>query len=189
MEVDFDTGYGPQILVRESDLITDRTLNAPLSGNIINGPSPVSVRFPQDAIGKRVRVSFGFSSIDGGTNDPSYGWMVDEIKVVKRIRTRVDDVVSRNYDSAELASSYSISNPVLDLTFDVPGTFQDRSPASSPVRAVAADSAVGVSGRGAKLSESSTIYADNVYPIFGKGLTVEMWANPDSYEKPGVRPL
>jgi RHS repeat-associated protein len=187
MEVDFDTGYGPQLLVPETNLIADNALNAGLDG-ISNAPL-VSVQFPHEAIGKLVRVSFTFSSLDGGTTDPSFGWMVDDIHVAKRVRTQVEDVVARSYDSAELVSSYSSSNPVLDLTFDVPGSFQDRASTTTTIRAVSVTSTVGISGKGVHLGESSVIYVDNSYPPFGNALTAEMWVNPDSYENPGVRPL
>jgi RHS repeat-associated protein len=187
MEVDFDTGYGPQLLVPETNLIADNALNAGLD-SISNAPL-VSVQFPHEAIGKLVRVSFTFSSVDAGTTDPSYGWMVDDIHVAKRVRTQVEDVVARSYDSAELASSYSSSNPVLDLTFDVPGSFQDRASTTTTIRPVSVTSTVGISGKGVHLGESSIIYVDNSYPPFGTQLTAEMWVNPDDYERPGVRPL
>jgi RHS repeat-associated protein len=175
MTVDAEDGPRVVSVLTHRDLTTGNALKEGLVS--MAGAPTVQTALPDSVMGKKVKLFFRFRTLDQGTDDPRYGWVVDDIQVRKRV---LEDVVERRYDSTELVSSYGTSVPVLDLTFDVPGEILDRSPDRKGVTGSSVEPAHGKSGWGASFDGSSSYLEVDAkrIPLLVRALTVGAWVLP-----------
>jgi RHS repeat-associated protein len=155
--------------------LTAHGFNAATSS--LSGAPLLTAPLPKWAMGERVMLLFEFDTVNG-TNEPRYGWLVDDIRVSKSFQA-VEEIVTREYDSAELASDLRDSKPIVDLTFDVPSRIEDRSPSRAEVQAFGVQRTQGASGRGTLLDGTTAWLRVATGPeAVQQELTAEAWVKP-----------
>lgn len=143
----------------------------------LNSSIPITrVTLPELALGKKITVIFRFQS--NLLSVQSYAWGLDDIQVQK---FELEDTVSYQYDSAELASAYESS--ILDLTFDTPNLVIDRSSYHHPVDVKGTKPVEGISGQGLEFNSVKQDSLAVEIPTFSphtSALTIEAWVKPSS---------